>query len=55
MLQPADHIICPGGVKVAALVLGTSAFGRVGSNPTWGTILKHTVTSYKVAEKRPWA
>ena len=29
--------VCPGGVTVAALVLETSAFGRVGSNPTWGT------------------
>ena len=29
--------ICPGGVMVATLVLGTSAVRRVGSSPTLGT------------------
>ena len=32
---------CPGGVMVATLVLEASAERRVGSSPTWGTILKH--------------
>jgi len=31
----------PGGVMVATLVLEASAEMRVGSSPTWGTILKH--------------
>ena len=33
---------CLGGVMVATLVLEASGEIRVGSSPTWGTILKHT-------------
>ena len=37
--------MCPGGVTAATLVLGTSAFGRGGSNPSLGT------TTFKYKDK----
>ena len=37
-----SRMFCPGGVMAAALVLETSAFGRVDLGPTWGTNLPCT-------------
>ena len=37
-----SRMFCPGGVMAAALVLETSAFGRVDLGPTWGTNFSHS-------------
>ena len=45
--------MCPGGVTAATLVLGTSAFGRGGSNPSLGTInFKHKDKHMTINDKQ---
>lgn len=39
--NPSSGTISQSGVTAAALVLGTSVFGRVGSTPSSGTMCSH--------------